>query len=257
MKLRRTLIMLIILFGMTLLVYFMTAEVSTRESVQFPMNSSYQDTGDYAIDPDTILSDIDQGKTDVFRTIYATSTTQEFESYKSIHSVSYHWSQSDYLKVASALHRFVWNENLNNWHIFSMYFHIGCQDNPTGFDSAKITYFKGMYGPLSYTTRVLDIYPVDNGVSWGGKANFPHPIFGWRSVDLKKIKVTADDALELTEANGGQEFRLRVNNNCTIDVFINPNPGQDDDWIVYYDSKGLSTFELHIDPYTGEFEIQH
>ena len=235
-------------------VLYITVQASTKTGVLYPLDSSYPEKGEYEIDPRTILEAIDQGKIDVFESAIATSNT---DSNPPLSTGIFPWNQSDYMKVANALHQYVWKENLNNWHLYSMYFYKDCQDNLAGFDSGKITFFKASNGLFSNTTHLMDIYPVGHGVSWGGKANFPRPISGWESIELNKIKLTADDALRMAEEKGGQEFRLKVKNACSIDVFINPNPNQDDDWIVYYDNKGLSTFELHVDPYTGEYKIKN
>lgn len=241
-----------ILFGLVLLAYYIVRS-SQEPAVQYPMNSSYQDFGDFEIDPETILVAIEQGNTDVFRSV----AVKDVIPYTPFPTGFYAWSQSDYLKVSIALHQFVWREDLDNWHLYSMYFYSGCHDNPKGFDSGKMTYFKSSNGPFSYTTRLLDIYPVGYGVSWGGNANFPRPMRGWKNIDLSRMKLTAEDALQIAEEHGGREFRQKVNNTCSVDVFSNPNPNHDEDWIVYYDSNGLSSFEIHINPYTGAYIIKY
>lgn len=253
------LLALIILAVVAFVLYYMVIQANMEQAVRYPLGSSYQETGSYEIDPQTILASLERGETDVFKPISATPEANNAPYTPSPVGVI-SWNQSDYLKVASALHQFVWKENLKGWHIYSLYFFRGCQDNPTGFESGEITYFKAIYGPLSYTTRAINIYPIGSGVSWGGKANFPRPLLGWKEIDLQRLKVAADDALKIAEENGGRDARLNFKNDCTIDVFLNPNPDRDDDWHIVYSNNRLPTgsssiFEMNINPYTGEHKI--
>jgi hypothetical protein len=221
-----------------------------EQAVLYPSNSSYSDGGSYMFDPGTILLDLDRGETDIFTPIPSKENMVNTPFPVGLHL----WSQSDYLNLAGALHQFAWTESMKGWHIYSMYFFRNCQDNSAGFDSGEITYFKAIDGPFSYATRVIDIYPAENEVSWSGDAKFPRPLLGWQRINLAGLKVTADDALQIAEKNGGEKFRLKVKNICAVDVFLNPNPSSDDNWIVYYNDPGRFTFEIHIDPYSGEYK---
>lgn len=255
-KARRILTVLLVLIipaSIAFLVLCLVIRANLEQVELFPLNSSYQDTGNYRINPETILEALDQGKTNIFTPILTASEAENTPNSVGL----YPWKQSDYLKVASALRQFIWKDNLENWRLYSMYFYRGCQDNPIGFDSGEMTYFKARHGLFSYTTRVIDIYPSGGEVSWGGGANFPRSLSGWTSLNLESLTVTADNALQIAEENGGKEFRLKVENACTIDVFINPNPdsSNDEDWIVYYNNMGYSVFEMHINPYTSEIKV--
>lgn len=205
--------------------------------------SDYLDRADYGIDPTTILSDLNQGKTDVFSSIPTTPVASN-----SSPSGSFPWSQSDYLRIASALNKFVWKDDFSDWYLYSLVFARRCQDNPVGFDAADITYYKEV--DQGYTTREINIYPLDRGVSWGGSSEFPRPLLGWKSINGTQFKVTADDALQLAEKRGGKDARVKANNSCAIHLLLKPN-GDISDWLVFYDNAGSIIFEITIDPYTG------
>lgn len=240
-------------------VLYLVVQLNAGRTLRRPLDSSYQETGAYIIDPETVLQNLDQGNMEIFKPSTGIAESEGLP-YSSVAIGLFPWDQSDYLKVAHALHQFVWKETLRDWHLYSMYFYRGCQDNPTGFDAAKITYFKATNGVFSYTTRVMDIYPIRNGVSWGGTADFPRPLSGWKSINLEKLKVTADSALQIAEQNGAREGRLQVDNMCTIDIVLSPNSDSGAFWRITYFSDLLPTgdsviFKMQVDPNTGEYTI--
>lgn len=211
--------------------------------------SSYLNTGDYAINPNTILNDLDRGKTNLFAPLLATPETPVSRT-----SSSFSWRQVDYLKIANALHQFVWKKPIENWNLYSMQFNRECQNGPGGFDSAEFNFYKtiNVNGEEVYAGHGIGIYPVFNMVSWGGGTNFPRPlIFGWENIDLKNFHVTADDALRIAEQSGGQNARLAVNNNCHIFLTVSPS-----DWYVLYSGEDFSRlFYIRIDVGTGKYKM--
>ena len=213
--------------------------------------TDFNDTSDFEIDPNTILSDLNRGKTDVFKPAPATPLAINTP----LSSGSYPWHQSDYLKVAGALHQFAWRESLDGWSLYSMVFGTICLDNRGGFDAVDLTYYKQLNGEKGYTIHEMEIYPIGGRVTWGGGDDFSRPLFGWKSINLDRMKVTADDALQIAEQTGGKEFRIKYNNSCDISILLKPN-GDVSDWIVAYFAQGSSNiFEIHINPYTGEYNI--
>ncbi len=213
-----------------------------RSIVDPDFNAEYEI---YEIDPETILLSLDRGETDIFNPIIATP-----EVYTPLVAGSFPWTQLNYLKIASALGQIKWKEDLNDWYVFDMYFEKDCSDNPKGFDSGTIIYFKFNNDDetsdyLHYQTKVISIYPLFKNVEAGGNY-FRRPLFGWTSINLNSLKVTADDALQMAE----EKVRLKLNNECKITVYNSPASG-DNNWIVRYSGR----FEIHIDPYSGEYKI--
>jgi hypothetical protein len=216
--------------------------------LQYPYSvTNFSDTGDYDINPHTILIDLKQSKRAAFIPIDKDPT----EVNNAYVNDAFSWQQSDYLRVADALQQFVWNDSLDDWKIFGMVFWRRCRDDLIGFDSADITFYK-YNNQGGYKVREMDIYPSGGGVSVGAADNWPRPLFGWENIELSLLKVTADDALRIAEENGGKEFRVIYQNECDILLVLKPNPSNMDDWSVYYNYQGNSkSFEIQINPFTG------
>jgi hypothetical protein len=211
-------------------------------------SESYPDTGLLRINPETILASLDQGNMDVF--LPDTRTLDDRVSGPILDNNPILWSQSDNLKIITALNNFVWKDTLDNWSLFIMAFNTACQDNPSGLPGGDFQYFKASLenGKMINTWREMEINPEYLNVAWGGDAKFAHPPLGLKSIDLTQLKVTAEDAIKIAEAHGGRESRMKVQNQCYIHLFLMPERFKG--WKVDY---GYSAgFEIQINPYTGE-----
>ena len=211
--------------------------------------SDFRDnTGNYKINAKTILASLDNGETNVFTAEITTPDAPMFEG-------PVLWQQSDYLKITDALHQFVWKEMLDDWSLYYMDFITTCQDNPNGFALGDFYYFKTIftYGKLQYSAREMLISPQYGHVTWGDGAIFPHPLLGWKSINLEKIKITAEEALKIAEENGGKEVQFSVQNNCKIQVRLT---GHDTGWKVRISENTTADviFRMTVDPYTGEIK---
>jgi hypothetical protein len=248
--------LLIIIIAICSVIYVSISNSFEDQINRYPKNflsdfDSY-DTGRYKIDPETILASLDRGETGVFALELATPVAPVFDT-----TIS--WHQSDYLKITNAVYQLVWKETFDSWSLLGMVFETTCRDNPNGFESGDIHFFKAVKvnGETQYTTREVLITPLNGDLSWGGGANFPHPIFGWKSIDLSRLKITAEDALRIAEDNGGKSFCLSKQNGCSLSLILEPLAY--DGWSVEYEyvgNNGLSFFNIHIDPYTGKVIIR-
>ncbi|MCC6300703.1 MAG: hypothetical protein IT314_15545 [Anaerolineales bacterium] len=211
--------------------------------------SDFPNSGTYKINPDKILVDLENGRTNVFEQAFDLDTS----TLAPLNSGSFIWEQSDYLVIANVFHQYVWNEPLYEWQVYQIDFGRGCNDNQVGFDAGNvIAYKKNLEQPTRYIVHFLGIYPLKGVVLWG-EGDFRKPLFGWKSVNLEDLKVSADKALQIAEAQGGEAFRLQVKNLCTTSVSLKPNPGNYDEWLVYYSDKGgVKNFLMWIDPSSGE-----
>src|SRR6266498_930297 len=96
------------------------------EGVQrYPSHLGFE-RGYYKIDPETVLTSLDMGETNVFAPEATSPEDPIFDKYFS-------WRQSDYTKITEALHGVVWNEGVDNWKLYYMYFGTPCHDNLSGF----------------------------------------------------------------------------------------------------------------------------
>lgn len=216
--------------------------------------SAYPDSGYYEINPETILASLDQGETDIFVPFFGNPDRDE-PYYDSIA-----WTQSDYLKIANALSLEIWNEplDLGVWRVIDMDLMQDCGNNPHGFHTFTITYYKDL-GTANrerhYTTRLIEVYSWKGLVRWGSGAIFSTPLLlGWDGFNPNTFKITGDAALQVAEKNGGLNARLKANNSCMTIISVNqlsPIPHAKD-WLVSYER---ADFYMHIDPYTGNFKI--
>jgi hypothetical protein len=216
---------------------------------QYPGPGSYDEIRYYTFEPGTLLLSLERNETDVFKPISKPIDDNIFPS------GSFQWRQIDYLRVAEALYFSATANTLEDWKIYKMSFDRNCGDDPTGFDSAKITYFKED-GSSSYVAQAMYIYPLAKEVDWGkGNTRFPRPLFGWKSIDIKRLKVTAEGALQVAEMNGGKDARLAVGNKCRISLLL-PSNISNGDWDVFYNTDGTRTiFQVIINPYSGKYRI--
>ena len=197
--------------------------------------SSYPNSGLYEIDPETILGVLNQGEIGVFTPFFGDWDRDE------PHYDSIAWTQSEYLKITNALSQETWNEplDLENWKLMYISLEQDCKENPRGFHTFTLVYYKPLgiiNGERKYTTRLIEMFPWKGIIRWGGDAVFSAPLIpGWDSIDLNDFKITADDALQIAEKNGGRDARLKVDNNCQTALRITDN-----NWIVDYDRRPLA-----------------
>lgn len=245
-----TLLLLIAILATGSIMVYVVNPVFSDQTTKSPSGlSDYFERRDFKIDPTTILEDLENGNTDVFIPLITTP-----EAYEKLYFAPPSWKQLDYLNVSSALYEFAWGDNVNDWLIENMSFYGDCQYDPLNFDLFKITYFQDN-GSQHYAAREIDIFPLYGGAAIGGGTSFPKPLFGWKNINLEKLKITAEDALSIAEDNGGREFRLSHENKCEIFVLITSRELR---WQVrYYSDNTIGrAFEVTINPFTGEFKIQ-
>ena len=85
---------------------------------------------------------------------------------------------------------------------------------------------------------------------WAESAGYPRPFpFGWKSIDLGKLKVTADMAFQMAEANDGKAARQSDQNNCIISILLSPNADYPNWGVYYYSVDSRTIFALRLDPY--------
>lgn len=234
-------ILIILVFGLILIYQYLH-----DRGIKYPssLRSDFENIVYYEIIPDTIHYDLENGKPDVFKKTVVEPDTILKPTF---------WRQEDFIQIASTFHEFAWDEDSNKWLINAMSFGRVCSDNPVGFESGDVSYYKQI-NQNSYKVHQIYILP-----EWGeitsGESNFRRPLFGWTAIYLNKFKVNADDALQIAEEQGAEKFRTSIYNDCSIVVAINPNP-ENNGWLVgYFSNNGASNFIIYINPYTGLYTI--
>jgi len=217
--------------------------------------SDYPESGFYEINPETLFDTLNREEANTFIPASSEIWYRDEPYYDSIS-----WTQSDYLRIAIILSLRTWNEplDLENWKVIFMYLIADCENNPNGFYSFSIVYYKPL-GIVNferqYTSRLIDIIPWQGLIRWGNGAVFSTPIsLGWDGVDLSQFKIAADGALRIAENNGGSDVRRNVGNDCSIALSmsqLNPLPHREN-WLVDYYRPG---FYMQVDPYNGNHKI--
>jgi hypothetical protein len=168
--------------------------------------------------------------------------------------VKVNWLQAEYLYVANSLHERVFGESFQGWELNSMDFELGCSQVSNGFKNGRFTFFK-LVKETNQEVRMssfIDVDPRGNFVFLKEEKYYPK-LVDWEVIDIANLKVSAEEALQIAESNGGEESRQSVGNDCHISLIL--NPGRDGEWIVFYTQTDelVSFFSVLIDPYTGKF----
>jgi hypothetical protein len=210
----------------------------------------------YSIEPESLLSEIEQGKTDVFSPIDVEPPWPSPDQ-----QVPVPWTQADYLHIANVVIEHVWNDTVDGWQISSVYFNRGCTEYDIGFQTGEFTFFKNeeVNGNKSRIWRDVNIIPRNKTVDVAEYRAYP------RLVDLSPIPLdenllSAEKALQKAEEEGGIEKRLSVTNDCYISLSLIQDFSLWNKkwwWRARYtgkDDKGrpISIFTVDISPYTGE-----
>ena len=244
----RTIIAVVIFLIFLLVVYFYVFDPGQPDRYLPVGVSDFRDRTVYQIDTASILTSLAEGETNLF-------AAQETAPQTSTALLS-SWRQSDFIDVARALNQVASQEPLSGWRLYSMHFSTPCKDDLSGFTEADFYYFKTTFrenGKIRYTTQNIFISPEYEQVIWSGGATFPRPLIGWDYVRLRRIQITAEDALAIAEENGGRETRQLVDNNCRIHVRL---AGGDRTWqiLIYQNDTGSSLFRMMIDTESGNIE---
>jgi len=203
--------------------------------------------GYYQINPDTILSHIAQGKTDIFT---FQSATPEPPLSRSLSVVQ--WSQTDYLDIARALHQSVWNEPIEDWNLRHILFSMNCENIMNGPQFGYFIFYKvaNIRDEESLLEHQIYIDPSNNSVSWSEVEYYPN-LARQRSIGSLENKLTITDALEIAERSGGEEIRMGDGNNCKVRGEIS---NSNDNWRVSY-VKVLDLLVIDINALSGEHKI--
>lgn len=209
--------------------------------------------GYFRIDPETILPELERGETDVFMPFLEDPQLAE-----GLSNISISWTQTDFLKIASALGQKVWDDpmNLEDWIVDSMVFQGKCQDNVMGFHNAEITYYKmvEMSGEKAYTTRHISIKPYFGVIQWGSGATYTQSSSQyWNGIDMSDAKINADEALSIADENGGREARLQVDNECGVMISLRRDNNNEYWYLEYAMIPDSLAYKFDLD--TGKYDL--
>ena len=209
----------------------------------------------YKINPATILDALDGGKTSVFLPA----------NEKSIPALEVSplipWTQKDFLRVANALHEYVWKEALENYQLYSLDFRVPDCDGVFRVDHASFQFYQRQ-GNWHYIVHNM-VIDLQNGYVDAGDNNGLYSGH-WEDVDLDSALVNdASKALSIAEQNGGREASIQIHNdqNCSTSINFSPSGYKRAilKWEVTYWLHGKTNdkviYKIMIDPFTSEYEV--
>ncbi len=203
---------------------------------------------DYRFEPDRVLFLIEAGDPNVF-----TLQSSELDSkLTNDHSVV-EWNQKDYTVIAEAVYKKAWGELGDGFDLRVIGFSLDCSDVPKGFQWVHFGYAKYIQidGKTIRIDREIIIKPQSSLVNILEIKSTPSGV-GKYFIDIENLKITADEALTISENNGGNKARIDLGDNCEISGTLSPNaiyPG----WRVdYSNSSDPYIISFEIDPQTGQ-----
>lgn len=227
-------ILILVIIASTFLLYsFLKMEWNERYPSPPPSVIGHFNTYELTLmDPATVLDDIHKGK----KLVLQIQPEPDPDNLPVIMPIR--WSQNDFLEVAQAYGKVIWQDDLNLWHLYKLSLYKKCDSSDGKFTDAEFLYYQEVTKGKDnvYSVRGIDLSPEYGQLRWGGDTYYPRPrFFGWTEIDKQNIvKVPAEAALALADQHGGSEYRKTVNNLCRIDVFMSPLETKRMDWSVTY-----------------------
>ncbi len=77
----------------------------------------------------------------------------------------------------------------------------------------------------------------------------------WKTIDFSSLTITAENALQVTEVNGGSVSRSSVNDACHIYMVLAPS-SMYNGWQIGYVGNDLNgLLDIQINTSTGDFKV--
>lgn len=216
-----------------------------------PETRIYSKTNHYVFNPDTILDLLNHDNMGGFlprEDVYLDENPTI--------SDPVNWDESDYLLVAQSIHKFDWGESLEKWNLARLNYSVNCSLMNSGIQGALFTYMKVDQKNKQESRFVssISIVPQKNSVSVN-KEEFSHPRKEFQSIDLSKLNISVIDAIEIAELNGGNKTRSASNDQCDIQIFLQPTSRNYTGWkVIYYSNDDVLLDYYYIDPQTGKLD---
>ena len=203
----------------------------------------------YTIEPTSLLESLQHGEAAF------TPVSQRPELIPVDQKVTVNWHQADYFYIANALYEGVLGKTLQGWQLSSMDFALGCSKVQNGFQNGRFRFFSVVEdnNQESRLERFIVIDPSNNFVQVS-ETKYSPKLVDLKSIDITQLKISADQALQIAESNGGEEKRASVKNACSISSALTLDRRDRWYWDVFYTRSDDRTlfFDIQIDPYTGE-----
>ena len=205
----------------------------------------------YTFNPETILTSLSVGKTNLFASRTSTPEPTLLAPIKPVQ-----WQQVDYFHIAQAIYEYVWQDSVEEWNLSGMDYDVDCLEANLGAQYAHFEFFKVNNNSENQSRLVRDILiePEKSSIKvW--ETEYVPKILDWSIINRSNLKVSVDVALKIAEDNGGKEARLAIQNECHVYLILVPS-AMYSGWQVGYSGKDpVDQILFHIDPETGKFDI--
>jgi len=211
------------------------------------------DNKTFSIYPTTLLQSLAHNNKNTFVLQTATPPATPYWS-----SLSEPWKQSDYLFIAQAFHQFVSGQSLDGWGLEKMTFNTECEKVSEGLQEGGFTFFRTEHFSDNDSHLIHFIYISQwlNEVDFESAETFYHALGEYPSLDLSKIKISAEQALQIAESAGGSKFRKDWENDCVVRMSIE-SAGKYRGWLISYSPNDPQKphFWITVNETTGEYLI--
>jgi hypothetical protein len=224
---------------------FVITEPNTLLSVE-TVSSKH---GTSIFNPQTIISNMEDGKKDVFTKI-------EFDNDIKIPEENYidnTFSDKELFNIVQYYFQSEWDDDPNDWRLVTVYYRIeDCKKGMKGIVSVSFIYEKiiSVNEEEYVNVRGVGIRTWKNEIMWSDKVENRTSLS--KETDWADINFYPMEVLDIAEVNGGYEVHEESENKCGYIVIA--KYGNNRMWNVdYYDNdKGLSLLELEVDTKTGK-----
>lgn len=246
------LILFIILVCLIVIIGCLYVVISIDQSTA-PERLDSTSIGEFYFDPKTIITNLNAGETNVF---FLSPVAFEVQN-----NILY--SYDEYLQITDEIFSQVWEDKATNWLIRSHSLKTNCEFSGKGFYQGFFNYFRGevVNSEQKRIERFVIINPGEGTIRWGiiiRSGNLDY----WNENNFTQINVSADEALNIAEINGGKSIRLEIDNDCYLDMSLIQHALYEGWWINYQQYTGKNYFYPYYDeffilinPQNGEFDI--
>jgi hypothetical protein len=208
--------------------------------------------GRYTFDPATVLAALARGEEDVFVAYEGTPGPTA-----AVQQAPVCWGQAGFLHLVQALHQQVWHDRAEDWGFRILIFLLDCEDVPFPQQFGAILFRPAPPGKDGRTRRFERHINIDlrqGTIEWHESEISPN----WHTLpplDLDRITVTAEQALQIAEQQGGRDARLGVGNECQVRLTV-VGGLRDNDWEVdYARTVSAPLFTIRVDEQTGAYRV--
>ena len=163
------------------------------------------------------------------------------------------WSMDDYLQVRDLFVSQITHDEYTDWKTSQISFRLRCDQATVGFQLGDIESVRTHTDGHFYyrTERTITIFPQIERLIYTER-QFEPDIFKVKPIDTTRLKIMADDALDIAERNGGSAIRDEVADKCGIEVIMLGWRGLY--WEVSYAFResDRKDFVVNVDGATGE-----